>query len=83
MRTLEENVKQAIADFDGIKAAIEEKGMEVPDGTDTNQYGNKIRLIGADQYDRGYEDGLAARTFEIWTITLADGSIIEKEVALL
>ena len=31
----------------------------------------------------GYNEGLAARTYETWTITLVDGSIVEKEVALL
>lgn len=31
----------------------------------------------------GYSEGLAARTYEIWTITLVDGSVIDKEVALL
>ncbi len=33
--------------------------------------------------DQGYADGLAARTYETWTITLVDGSVIEKDVALL
>lgn len=32
---------------------------------------------------KGYADGLAARTYEIWTFTLTDGTIVEKEVALL
>ena len=45
MATLEENIAQAISDFDDIQAAIEEKGVEVPRGTDTSQYGNKIRQI--------------------------------------
>lgn len=31
----------------------------------------------------GYANGLAERQYEIWTITLADGTIVEKEVALL
>ena len=31
----------------------------------------------------GYEEGLAARTYEVWTITLADGTVVEKEMALL
>lgn len=31
----------------------------------------------------GYAEGLAARTCEVWTITLVDGTVIEKEVALL
>lgn len=34
-------------------------------------------------YERGYAEGLAARTHETWTLTLTDGSIVEKEVALL
>lgn len=34
-------------------------------------------------YTDGYADGLAARKYETWTFTLADGSVIEKEVALL
>lgn len=31
----------------------------------------------------GYEEGLAQRQYETWTLTLADGSIVEKEIALL
>ena len=34
-------------------------------------------------YTKGHAEGLAARTYEVWTITLADGTIVEKEVALL
>ena len=45
MATLEENINQAIADFDDIEAAIEEQGVEVPAGTDTSEYGNLIRSI--------------------------------------
>ena len=45
MATLEENINQAIADFDDIEAAITEQGVEVPDGTDTSEYGNLIRSI--------------------------------------
>lgn len=45
MATLEQNIEQAIADFDDIEAAIKEQGVEVPDGTDTSEYGNKIRQI--------------------------------------
>lgn len=36
-----------------------------------------------DGHTEGYEEGLAARTYETWTITLVDGTIIEKEVVLL
>lgn len=45
MATLEENINQAIADFDDIELAIEEKGVDVPAGTDTKEYGNLIRSI--------------------------------------
>lgn len=45
MADMEDVVNQAISDFDDIKSAIEEQGVEVPYGTDTNQYGNKIRSI--------------------------------------
>lgn len=31
----------------------------------------------------GYSEGLAARSYETWTITLTDGSVVGKEVALL
>lgn len=36
-----------------------------------------------DGYNKGHTDGLAQRQYEVWTITLVDGSIVEKEVALL
>ena len=36
-----------------------------------------------DGIKKGYDNGLAARTYETWTITLADGTVIEKDVALL
>lgn len=36
-----------------------------------------------DGYQEGYSEGLAQRTYETWVITLTDGTVIEKEVALL
>lgn len=45
MASLEDNINQAISDFDDIKAAIEEKGVAVEQGTDTSEYGDKIRSI--------------------------------------
>ena len=45
---------------------------------------NKGFLNGLDDgYDRGYSVGLSERTYETWTITLVDGTVIDKEVALL
>lgn len=43
MATLKQNITQAIADFDGIKDAIEESGVPVPYDTDTSEYGDLIR----------------------------------------
>lgn len=50
MATLEENVNRVIEDFDNIETAIKNKGVEVPDGTDTSQYATLISEIpvGAD-----------------------------------
>ena len=44
-KTLSENISQAISDFDGIKQAIIDKGVEVPSGTPTSEYGAKIGEI--------------------------------------
>ena len=45
MATLEENIEQAISDFDDIEAALEEQGVDVPKGTDTSEYGRLVRSI--------------------------------------
>lgn len=42
-----------------------------------------VNNVSDDSYKRGYAEGLASRTYETWTLTLADGSVIEKEVAML
>lgn len=43
--TLSQNINQAISDFNGIKQAIIDKGVEVPIGTKTSEYGDKISQI--------------------------------------
>lgn len=45
MATLSQNVKQVIHDFDTIKDAIEYKGVEIPEGTHTSEYAEKIQEI--------------------------------------
>ena len=50
-RTLQENVNQAISDFDTIQQAIINKGIEVPAGTPTSEYANKIETIKSGGWD--------------------------------
>lgn len=45
MSTLNSNITKAIHDFDEIKDAIIEKGVEVPSGSDTSEYAQKILEI--------------------------------------
>ena len=44
-KTLSENINQAISDFGNIKQAIINKGVDIPSGTPTSQYGTKIGEI--------------------------------------
>ena len=46
-------------------------------------YGTGREAGYAEGKTEGYAEGLAARTYEVWTITLADGTVVEKEMALL
>lgn len=41
-KTLRTNVNQAVQDFDNIKQAIIDKGVEIPNGTPTSEYATKI-----------------------------------------
>ena len=45
VNSLNKNINQAISDLKGIKQAILDKGVEVPTGTPTSEYGNKISKI--------------------------------------
>ena len=45
MADLATNINQAISDFGTIKQAIINKGIEVPNGTKTSEYGNLINSI--------------------------------------
>ena len=44
-KTLNENINQAINDLKGVKQAIIDKGVEIPSGTPTSEYGTKISEI--------------------------------------
>lgn len=67
MATLSQNVKQATSDFDDIKSAIIEQGVEVPDGTPTSEYGNKIRQIEGGSAPANLDDFIAGRMQEVTT----------------
>lgn len=45
MATLAQNIQRAIDDFNSIENAIVQKGVPVPDGTPTSDYGEKILSI--------------------------------------
>lgn len=45
MATLNENITQTINDFDSIRQSIIAKDVEVPEGTPTSQYAEKIQQI--------------------------------------
>ena len=45
MSTLNKNIQQTIQDFDAIKDAIEYQGVDVPVGTPTSEYEQKIKEI--------------------------------------
>ena len=55
MANLQDNISQAIADFDDVEAALEENGIDVPYDTDTKEYGNMVRRL----YSKGVADGQA------------------------
>lgn len=55
-RHLEENIRQANSDFNAIKAKIIESGVEVADGTKTEEYAVKVGKV----YDKGKQDAYDA-----------------------
>ena len=66
-------VDQAIADFDNIEEAIEEKGVEVPYDTDTKQYGKLIRGIPASEGGDGFSPiAIVTQTDEGAVISITD-----------
>lgn len=78
MAELQDNINQAISDFDSIKKAIEDCGVDVPYGTDTSEYGALIeesnenaRLAGVKQ---GIEDGKKAEYDAFWDSFQIDGN---------
>lgn len=74
MATLEENITQAISDFNDIQSAITEKGVNVPDGTDTKEYGNLIRSI-------PQEGGLVDQTYSPKSANAQSGKAVAEALA--
>lgn len=64
MASIEENIAQAISDFDDIKDAITESGVPVPYDTNTSEYGDKVRQVAEQQYKAGRSEGGAGLTEE-------------------
>lgn len=44
--TLEQNVEQAISDFDEIEKALAESGIKIPEGVDTKDFADLVRELG-------------------------------------
>ena len=63
-----EAINQAIADFNSVEKAIEAAGVDVPYGTDTSEYGNKIAEACQGKYQQGYNNGLSEGESGITTI---------------
>ena len=78
MSTLSNNITQAVDDFDSIKEAIVEKGVDVPNNTPTFQYAEKIREISegdmSNYYTKAETDELI-RDFVVHVDKLNDGTI--------
>lgn len=66
MSKLENNIHQAIKDFDGIKNSIQGKGVEVADGTPTSVYGEKVTEVYDKGYNKGYDKGYSDGEEEFW-----------------
>lgn len=66
MRTLQENINQVNSDFNAIKAKIVEKGVEVAEGTKTEDYAAKVGAV--------YEAGKKAEYDKFWDIFQENGN---------
>ena len=63
---LQENANQINADFQAVKSAIVESGVEVPEGTRTQEYGAKVRKV--------YDNGKQAQYDAFWDAYLSNGT---------
>lgn len=72
-KTLNENINQAINDFKGVKQAIIDKGVEIPSGTPTSEYGTKISEI-----QSGGSGGLEITDFSYFCYSGARMDVLER-----
>ena len=83
-KTLSENINQAISDFNSIKQAIIDKGVEIPSGTKTSEYGAKIGEI---QGGGGGLDTIGVTNFyyfcAIFITKISQNFKIQKQFTLL
>lgn len=56
MASLNENITQAISDFDSIEKTVEELGVDIPSGTPTSKYGEKISELYEKSFWDKYQD---------------------------
>lgn len=56
MASLNENITQAINDFDSIEKTIEDLGVDIPSGTPTSKYGEKISELYEKSFWDKYQD---------------------------
>ncbi len=75
MKSNEQVISQAIADFDAIEKSIVECGVEVPKGTDTCEYPDKIKEI----YNAGENAGKQAAYDEFWDLYQDNGNRVDYE----
>ena len=76
-----------------LEVKFEESNQEIPvnfesvnnisDGGYERGYDAGYSKGHTDGEQEGYINGLAERKYETWTITLVDGSVVEKKVALI
>ena len=74
MASLEQNINQVASDFRSIKEAIVAKGVEIADGTPTEEYADKIGEIKASEFPTVDEDKIIPRTISGKIVSAKDVS---------
>lgn len=80
MASLEQNINQVASDFRNIKEAIEAKGVEIADGTPTEEYADKIGEIVSGDVPSIDEDKIIPRTISGKIVSAKDVSEVPHYV---